>query len=137
LADKGVHLDEAYTMILRAVGNEGVGFDTIDRDALSERLRARVAAMFAAGFVDEVRGLHTAGWDTRLRPLRAIGYREVAELLAGRLDEPTARERIWIATRRYAKRQRTWFRAEPGLEWIDAEPRERALERALVAFSSR
>jgi tRNA dimethylallyltransferase len=93
--------------------------------------------MFAAGFVDEVRGLHAAGWDTRFRPLRAIGYREVAELLTGRLDEPTARERIWIATRRYAKRQRTWFRAEPGLVWVDAEPRERALERALTSLSSR
>jgi tRNA dimethylallyltransferase len=109
----------------------------LDRDALAERLRARVAAMFAAGFVDEVRALHAAGWDTRFRPLRAIGYREVAEHLAGQLDEPAARERIWVATRRYAKRQRTWFRAEPGLEWLDAEPRERAVERALAALSSR
>jgi tRNA dimethylallyltransferase len=109
----------------------------LDRGALSARLRERVDAMFAAGFVDEVRGLHAAGYDTRLRPLRAIGYREVAELLAGRLDEPTARERIWIATRRYAKRQRTWFRAEPGLEWLDAEPREKAVERALAGLSSR
>ena len=93
--------------------------------------------MFAAGFVDEVRALHAAGYDARLRPLRAIGYREVGALLAGELDEATARERIWIATRRYAKRQRTWFRAEPGLEWLDADRREAAIERALAALSSR
>jgi len=109
----------------------------LDRAALAERLRARVGQMFAAGFVDEVRALHAAGYDARLRPLRAIGYREVAALLAGELDEPTARERIWIATRRYAKRQRTWFRAEPGLEWLDADRREAAIERALAALSSR
>src|SRR5262249_35887776 len=61
----------------------------LERGALAERLRARVDAMFAAGLVDEVRGLYAAGYGPGLRPLRAIGYREVGELLAGRLDEPT------------------------------------------------
>jgi len=110
---------------------------TLERGALAARLRARVDAMFAAGFVDEVRGLYAAGYRPELHPLRAIGYREVGELIAGRLDEATARERIWIATRRYAKRQRTWFRAEPGLAWLEAEPRAAAVERALAALSSR
>lgn len=109
----------------------------LDRDALALRLRARVDRMFAEGLVEEVRGLHAAGYGPSLRPLRAIGYREVGELLAGALDEPTARERIWIATRRYAKRQRTWFRAEPGLEWQDADARGAAVERALALLSRR
>jgi len=69
--------------------------------------------------------------------MRAIGYREVHALLAGELREAEARERIFVATRRYAKRQRTWFRAEPGLEWIDAGAREAALERALAELSRR
>ncbi|HXZ85662.1 MAG TPA: tRNA (adenosine(37)-N6)-dimethylallyltransferase MiaA [Myxococcota bacterium] len=109
----------------------------LDRELLARRLRERVAAMFAAGWVEEVRALRAAGFGAELRPMRAIGYREVGWLLEGQIGEPEARERIWIATRRYAKRQRTWFRAEPGLEWIDAGAREAALERALAELSRR
>ena len=109
----------------------------LDRDALALRLRARVTAMFEAGWVDEVRRLYAAGFGAELRPLRAIGYREIGELLAGKADEATARERIWIATRRYAKRQRTWFRAERELEWIDAGARDAARERVLTELSRR
>jgi tRNA dimethylallyltransferase len=109
----------------------------LDRDTLAERLRARVTRMFAAGWVDEVRELHARGYGPELRPLQSIGYREIGELLAGAIDEPSARERIWIATRRYAKRQRTWFRAEPELDWVDADAREAALERVLAEISRR
>lgn len=109
----------------------------VGRDVLATRLRARVEAMFAAGLVDEVRGLYAAGFAPSLRSLSAIGYREVGWLLAGRISEAEAIERTWIATRRYAKRQRTWFRAEPTLEWVDAESRDLALERLLAAISRR
>jgi tRNA dimethylallyltransferase len=109
----------------------------VGRDVLATRLRARVEAMFAAGLVEEVRGLYAAGFSPSLRSLSAIGYREVGWLLAGRIPEAEAIERTWIATRRYAKRQRSWFRAEPGLEWLDADARELALERILAAISRR
>ena len=109
----------------------------VGRDVLATRLRARVEAMFAAGLVEEVRGLHAAGYSPSLRSLSAIGYREVGWLLAGRISEAEAVERTWIATRRYAKRQRSWFRAEPGLEWVDADARDLALERILAAISRR
>jgi tRNA dimethylallyltransferase len=109
----------------------------LEREPLAARLRERVTRMLDAGWVEEVRALHAAGFGPELRPLRAIGYREIGELLAGRLSESQARERIWIATRRYAKRQRTWFRAEPGLEWLDAAEPEAALERALAELSRR
>jgi tRNA dimethylallyltransferase len=109
----------------------------LDREALAERLRARVAAMFDAGWVDEVRALYAAGFGAKLRPLQSIGYREIGALLARESDEATARERTWIATRRYAKRQRTWFRAEPELDWIDADAREAAVERVLAEISRR
>lgn len=109
----------------------------VERDVLATRLRARVEAMFAAGLVAEVAALLAAGYSPSLRSLRSIGYREVAELLAGRGSQAEAVERTWIATRRYAKRQRTWFRAEPGLEWLDADARSRAAERVLRAFSRR
>jgi tRNA dimethylallyltransferase len=103
----------------------------LPRALLWERLRARVGAMFAEGWVDEVRALHAAGFGPELRPLRGIGYREIGALLAGRVDERTAREQIWMATRRFAKRQRTWFRAEAGMRWLDAREPENCLARAL------
>jgi len=109
----------------------------LDRDSLAERLRLRVTRMFEAGWVEEVKSLYTAGYGPKLRPLQAIGYREIGELLAGRMNEAEAREKIWIATRRYAKRQRTWFRAEPELDWIDADARERGVERVLAEVSRR
>ena len=75
---------------------------------------------------------------SELRPLQAIGYREVGELLAGELREDEVREAISVATRRYAKRQRTWFNAEPGLAWLDADQPMKELERAAIdALSSR
>jgi tRNA dimethylallyltransferase len=103
----------------------------LEREALWRRLRERVDRMFQAGLVDEVLGLYRSGYGPELHPLRAIGYREVGELIAGRLSEAQARERILIATRRYAKRQRTWFRGEPGLEWVDASRGEAILEGSL------
>lgn len=110
----------------------------LEREALWARIEQRVSRMFDAGWVDEVRSLHAAGYGPELRPLRAIGYREIGQLLAGELREPEAREAITLATRQYAKRQRTWFNAEPGLEWLDAEAPAADLERsALAALSSR
>ena len=109
----------------------------VERDALVARLRTRVEAMFAQGLVAELAGLHAAGYAPDLRPLRSIGYREAGLLLAGQIDEARAIELAWIATRRYAKRQRTWFRAEPELDWIDADDPKRARERVLAAISRR
>lgn len=109
----------------------------LDRGELEQRIRARVDRMFADGLVEEVKGLHAAGYSAELRSLQAIGYREVGRLLAGELDERETREAIAIATRRYAKRQLTWFRAEPGLEWIDASDPARVLREAEARISSR
>jgi tRNA dimethylallyltransferase len=110
---------------------------TLETAALAARLRTRVAAMFEAGLVAELRALHAAGYAPTLRALQAIGYREAGMFVAGELSEAEAIERAWIATRRYAKRQRTWFRAEPGLEWLEADARDRALETVLAALSRR
>jgi tRNA dimethylallyltransferase len=108
----------------------------LPREELSRRIDARVARMFREGLVDEVQALWRAGYTRRYPPLRSIGYREVGWLLDGRIDEADARERIAIATRRYAKRQRTWFRSEPGVRWVDASDPERALA-ALLELSPR
>jgi tRNA dimethylallyltransferase len=66
-----------------------------------------------------------------VRPLGAIGYREIGAFLDGEIAADEMRRQIIVATRRYAKRQRTWFRAEPGLRWVDATQPERAVEAAL------
>lgn len=103
----------------------------LERGELWQRLRARVDEMFDAGLAEELRELHGAGYTAELRPLRSIGYRQAGRLLAGEISEAEARDATWLATRRYAKRQRTWFRAEPGVRWLDAAEPGAALARAL------
>jgi tRNA dimethylallyltransferase len=108
----------------------------LERESLGQRITDRVDRMFRDGLVDEVRALHSRGYGPELRPLRAIGYREVGWMLAGQIDEATARTSIDRATRQYAKRQRTWFRAEEGLRWFDAARPAEAVEAALRVFES-
>ena len=90
----------------------------LPRDALHRRIAQRVDEMLAAGLVDEVRRMVAAGVAPHAPGLDGVGYREVAAMLAGRLPERELREAIVVATRRYAKRQETWFRnqlrREPG-----------------------
>jgi tRNA dimethylallyltransferase len=112
-----------------------LGLD-LPREPLWKRLEARLDAMLAAGWVEEVQALHASGYGPELKPLRAIGYREIGELLAGHADLATTRERIFVATRRFARRQRTWFKVEPGMQWIDARQRGAALERALAQLGA-
>lgn len=77
---------------------------------LGPRIEARVDAMLAAGALEEVRAA-LPGWDVRLPAFRAIGAAELRAHLRGEIPLAEARERIIVATRRYAKRQRTWLRA--------------------------
>jgi tRNA dimethylallyltransferase len=87
-------------------------------EELREAIRARVAAMFDAGFVEEVRTLLGRGFAPSLRPLQGLGYRRICQHLAGELSLEEARERTASDTWRFSRRQRTWFGGEPGLEWI-------------------
>jgi tRNA dimethylallyltransferase len=96
-----------------------IGLD-LDRDLHARALSARVDAFFAAGLVEEVRGLLAAGVPPSAGAMKAIGYREVVAALARGLPAEEVRDDVLRATRRYAKRQRTWFRAEPGITWLDA-----------------
>lgn len=90
---------------------------TVPREVLHRRLAARVDQMLAAGFVDEVRRVLGSGVAADAPGLDGVGYREVVSMLQGRLPEAALRDAIFVATRRYAKRQETWFRnqlKEPG-----------------------
>lgn len=105
-----------------------------ERVALYERLNGRVLTMLEQGWVDEVRGLLARGYAPNLKPLRAIGYREIVALLEGRLPRERLAEEIARATRRYAKRQWTWFRNQARVLWAPPEAEERigdAVERFL------
>jgi tRNA dimethylallyltransferase len=96
---------------------------TVPRDVLHRRLAARVDQMLAAGLVAEVQRQLDAGVTPEAPGLDGIGYREVLEMLNGQLSESALRDAILVSTRRYAKRQDTWFRNQlrDGQVWtIDA-----------------
>jgi len=86
---------------------------------LGERLAARVDAQFAAGLLDEVRGLLAAGVPASARPFGGLVYRQVMDFMRGDRDLEATRELIVRENRRYARRQLIWFRKEPNLRWFD------------------
>lgn len=88
------------------------------REALFERIHARTDAMLEHGWMEEVRRLMASGLVENARPFDFIGYRELREVLRGEKNIPEARAAIQQTTRRYAKRQITWFRKEPGVHWL-------------------
>jgi tRNA dimethylallyltransferase len=91
----------------------------LDRSDLAERVAARVDRMFDGGLVEEVRSLEREGLRDGVTASQALGYKQVLELLDGVVDEPTARERTVVATRRFVRRQRAWFRRDPRITWLD------------------
>jgi len=88
------------------------------REALYERIHARTEAMLAQGWMDEVCGLIDGGSPENAKPFDFIGYRELREVVRGEKKLAEARAAIQQNTRRYAKRQLTWFRKEPGVYWL-------------------
>lgn len=92
-----------------------------NRQELYQRIEARVEAMMEQGLLREVRNLLDQGYDGTLRPLRAIGYRHMIEYLAGQIGLEDAVATLKRDTRRYAKRQLTWFRHHDEIEWLSME----------------
>jgi tRNA dimethylallyltransferase len=89
-----------------------------DRQALCERLDARCEAMFRGGLVDEVKRILAMGYPEQVKPFESHGYKQVLQMLHGELNEKEALFYAQRNTRRYAKRQVTWFRQEKGVEWL-------------------
>ena len=90
----------------------------IDRPTLDARIAARVEAMWAAGFVDEVRRLEEAGLRAGLTASRALGYRQVLRYLDGEISEAQARDLTVIGTRKFARRQESWFGKDARISWL-------------------
>jgi tRNA dimethylallyltransferase len=99
---------------------------------LRDRIAERARAMLAAGFVAEVRALRASGLPDAAPAWASVGYRELRAFVDGACDLESATLALVRATRRFARRQRTWFRAEPGIVWRSPDT-ERARLRADVA----
>jgi tRNA dimethylallyltransferase len=95
-----------------------IGVD-LDPAAFDERVAARVDHMWAAGLVDEVRGLAACGLREGRTASRALGYRQVIAHLDGRYTEEEAHAETIRATRQFVRRQRSWFRRDPRIIWLD------------------
>lgn len=90
----------------------------LPREILNQRINQRVDEMITAGLLDEARALYP---NHHLNALNTVGYKELFAHLDGLTDLPTAIEKIKTNTRRYAKRQVTWFRRDGGYQWIEQE----------------
>jgi tRNA dimethylallyltransferase len=107
----------------------------VDRAELDRRIEARVDRMWAAGFETEVRQLAARGLRGGKTASRALGYQQMLRYLDGELTQDQARDETVRATRRFARRQESWFRRDPRVLWLDADDRLRA--RALSEIAAR
>jgi len=94
---------------------------TMERAVLYERIDRRVDAMMAAGLLEEVERLLAEGLREALTAAQAIGYKELVQALDGDISLDEAVESIKRSSRRYAKRQLTWFRADPRTVWVPVD----------------
>jgi tRNA dimethylallyltransferase len=111
-----------------------IGLD-VPRDVLDQRIASRVDAMWAAGFVDEVRRLEQAGLRRGRTASRALGYAQVLRALAGESTLDAARVETVRATTRFARRQDSWFRKDPRITWLPYDADD-LVERAVAVLSS-
>jgi tRNA dimethylallyltransferase len=92
---------------------------SVDREELRERLARRVHRMVETGLENEVARLDTLGLRQGKTASRALGYAQFLKVLDGDMDVPAAAEETIVATRQFARRQLTWFRADPRISWLD------------------
>jgi tRNA dimethylallyltransferase len=104
----------------------------VDREQLRERLARRVHAMVEQGLLAEVRRLDAAGLRHGRTAPRALGYAQFLKVLDGEADPGQAAEETIVATRQFARRQLTWFRADPRIHWLDWQDPELLARAAAV-----
>jgi tRNA dimethylallyltransferase len=102
----------------------------VDRAVLRERLALRVEAMVQRGLLEEVRGLDAAGLRRGKTAPRALGYAQFLKVLDGDSTVEEAAEDTVVATRQFARRQLTWFRADPRITWLDWDAPDLAAQAA-------
>ena len=110
-----------------------LGLDFAQRQTLYDRINRRVGLMLEMGLLDEIRALLSSGIPAGCTAMQAIGYKEFTAALAGWESIDSAADRVRQASRRYAKRQLTWFRRNKAIHWLireDADPAEEIIGRA-------
>ncbi|MBI5810524.1 MAG: tRNA (adenosine(37)-N6)-dimethylallyltransferase MiaA [Deltaproteobacteria bacterium] len=128
---------EVYSLTKRPIsefqqehGFREAGYDALkiglvrERAALYRDIENRVDRMMEEGLLDETRALIERGFNMRLKPMRGLGYKEMADCLNGELSLDEAVALLKKNTRRYAKRQMTWFRKDNGIAWFSPEEKE-------------
>ena len=98
------------------------------RAALYTKINSRVEQMFANGLLDEVQTLFAAGYNAQTKAFEAVGYRQAAQHLGGEIDLAAAIADTQQRTRNYAKRQWTWFRRDPRVQWLSGFGTDRATQ---------
>jgi tRNA dimethylallyltransferase len=104
------------------------------REKLVERIHARTEAMLEQGWIEEVRVLLASGLSEDAKPFDFIGYRELRAVLHEQMTLADARDAIQQATRRYAKRQITWFRKEPRVQWFPGFGDDAGVQTSIIAW---
>lgn len=99
----------------------------VDRKQLYERINKRVDLMLESGFVDEVKDLLDKGYHEKLKAMQSIGYRHLIEFIRGAVSWEETVRLFKRDTRRYAKRQLTWFNADPEIIWLDPAEIDKAI----------
>ena len=113
------------TELERESRKNGIPYDykifaiNMPREILYDRINRRVDIMIEKGLIDEVSSLHEKYGESLLTSMQAIGYKEVVEFLKGNCTKEEMIEKIKMETRRYAKRQLTWFRKIENIQWLD------------------
>ncbi len=107
----------------------------VDRPDLDDRIAQRVEHMWRLGFVDEVRTLERDGLRDGLTASRALGYQQILGYLGGDCTEQEAFDATVIGTRRFVRRQRSWFRRDPSVVWLDGTSPD-LIDEALGAIKS-
>jgi tRNA dimethylallyltransferase len=100
----------------------------IDREELYHRINERSLLMVERGLVQETLALLARGYSPDLKPMKSLGYRHAVRYLEGHYDREEMVRQLQSDTRRYAKRQLTWFRADPSIIWADPQRKEHLVE---------
>ncbi|MFT9486166.1 MAG: tRNA (adenosine(37)-N6)-dimethylallyltransferase MiaA [Tepidibacillus sp.] len=105
---------------------------TMDREKLYDRINRRVDLMLEQGLVEEVEKLLELGYDERYTSMQGIGYKEIISYLKGDLSLEEAVNQIKQGTRRFAKRQLSWFRQMPEINWFDMTERKEQVQKEIM-----
>jgi tRNA dimethylallyltransferase len=105
-----------------------------ERKELYQRIEKRVEQMIENGLVEEVKNILKRGYDPQLKPLQSLGYKQVIQYLQGEYDLYEAIRLIKRDTKRYAKRQLTWFKGDPEVEWFTLPEYAEKIEERINSF---